>query len=92
VYARVAADRLVVTWLDVPTWETGLSDQNTFQIVLHADGAVEMAYAGVGTPNSVVGIAPGGNTEAIPAAVDLSAGAASGPTLYESFVGSVMGP
>lgn len=92
VYARVAADRLVVTWLDVPTWETGLSDQNTFQIVLHADGAVEIVYAGVGTPNNVVGIAPGGNSEAIPAAVDLSAGAASAPTLYESFVGSIMGP
>jgi len=91
-YARVAPDRLVVTWLDVPSWETGLADQNTFQIVLHSDGVIEVNYAGVGTPNSVVGIAPGGNAGSVPPAVDLSAGTASGPTLYESFVGTVLGP
>ncbi len=56
---RVAsgADRLVVTWRAVP--EYGVGALNTFQMRLYPDGRIEVAFQGVTSSASVVGIAPG---------------------------------
>jgi hypothetical protein len=61
VSARVAADRVVVTWTTVP--EFGTSNQNTFQVTLQPDGTIQFAYSHIETDfgQFVIGIAKGGN-------------------------------
>ena len=90
VHAKALPERVVITWDHVPSWPT-LADENTLQIALHADGTVDLIYGGIGITDAVVGIAPGGNSGNPPPAVDLSAGAATGSTLYEDFFG-IRGP
>lgn len=60
IHARVDPDRVVITWLEVPTWASGLTDDNTAQVTLHADGRIDIVYGPVGSAEGVVGIAPGG--------------------------------
>ncbi|MBK8100107.1 MAG: carboxypeptidase regulatory-like domain-containing protein [Planctomycetes bacterium] len=45
VYLREANDRLVVTWFQIPEYNTGGS--NTIQAVLHANGRIDVVYNGV---------------------------------------------
>jgi hypothetical protein len=87
VTAAPSGDRLVVTWTDVPQFQ--VSDKNTFQATLYADGRIDFAYAANLTrtlESGAVGIAPG-NEEGGLTAVDFAGAAAvSGSgALAESF-------
>ena len=57
VNADMRADRIVVTWSGVP--EFGLTNSNTFQTVLFADGRIDFAYSRVDLQFAVVGLAEG---------------------------------
>jgi hypothetical protein len=53
-----AADGVVVTYTDIP--ETGVTDTNTFQIVLYNDGNIELSYEDVTAVSAVIGLSGGG--------------------------------
>jgi hypothetical protein len=55
VSADVRNDRVVVTWLEVPSF-TGTE---TFQVTLRSDGAITLAYPG-GAGRGIVGVSAGG--------------------------------
>jgi hypothetical protein len=58
---RSSADRLVVTWSDVPLFRT--TTRLTFQVILFSSGVIHFNYQSVGsTPGGgyLVGISPGG--------------------------------
>jgi len=61
VFVLTAADKVVVTWLAVPTY--GNRDSNTFQVTLFSDGRVNFAYQGIGSKEALVGISPGGESK-----------------------------
>lgn len=85
VYADVRTDRLVVTWAGLPAF--GTTDANTFQAVLHQDGAIDFVYHQLETPFGVVGIAEGGNERPF-RELDLSAelpATFTGGALFEEF-------
>lgn len=65
---RAEAARVVILWSAVPG--AGQINRNTFQLALHADGAIDLAWAGMQTREGIVGIAPGRPGEV--AAVDWS--------------------
>lgn len=71
---RVEPARLVVLWSGVPG--AGQINRNTFQLVLHADGAIDLAWEGMQTREGVVGITPG--RPGTLTAVDWSQAAAGG--------------
>lgn len=50
-------DRVVVTWLDVP--EFGSSNSNTFQAELHHNGVIRLAWVGIDSDDSIVGLSEG---------------------------------
>ena len=53
-------DRFVVTWLAVPEYsDFGIGAQNTFQLRLFPNGAIEFVYEDINSTAAVVGIAPG---------------------------------
>lgn len=59
---RVLADatRAVVTWVEVPPYTSfGIGTPQSFQVRLHANGAVEFAWKEVTLSDSIVGLAPG---------------------------------
>ena len=58
---RAEATRVVVLWSAVPG--AGQINRNTFQLALHADGAIDLAWAGMQTREGIVGIAPGRSGE-----------------------------
>jgi len=91
IHANALGDRMIITWIGVPSWATGLTDQNTFQIVLFLDGSIDLVYGAIGPTDAVVGIAPGGNLGPAPG-VDLSKGTATGSTIYELFLVTLQGP
>ena len=80
---RAEAARVVILWSAVPG--AGQINRNTFQLALHADGAIDLAWAGMQTREGIVGIAPGRPGEV--AAVDWSeaAPAPSAGALVERF-------
>lgn len=85
VHARVAADRLVVTWTDVP--EFGFTNANTFQATLLANGTIVFAYARLEAPIGVIGVAEGrdeGPINEIDLTADLPAAFAAG-AIFEEF-------
>ncbi|MBI4906772.1 MAG: hypothetical protein HY820_24295 [Acidobacteria bacterium] len=59
---RVFADstRVVITWLEVPLFGSGVRPLQTFQLRLYPDGHFETAYPAVSVSEAVVGISPGG--------------------------------
>lgn len=57
VHGDVRSDRLVVTWSGLP--EFSLTNVNTFQAVLHADGNIDFVYSRVDLQFAVVGVAEG---------------------------------
>jgi hypothetical protein len=81
VSVRLEAARLVVLWNGIPG--AGQINRNTFQLVLHADGRIDIAWAGMQTREGVVGIAPG-RPGAI-AAIDWSAAESGAGALAERF-------
>ena len=54
---RTEAGRAVIAWSGVPG--AGQINRNTFQLALHADGTIDMVWAGMQTREGIVGIAPG---------------------------------
>jgi hypothetical protein len=83
VSARLAPDRAVFAWLDVPGGTA--SDPSSFSVTLHLDGAIDFVYGGIGAREAVVGVSPGAS-ESFTAA-DLSAAEPRGApgALAESF-------
>lgn len=60
VHANVFADRIVITWNAVPEYGAEpASNSNTFQIVLRANGIIDIAYTDVDVRFAVVGVAEG---------------------------------
>lgn len=55
--ASVRTDSVVVTWNGVP--EFGTTNFNTFQVRLHANGQIELAYSSLGSSFGVIGVAKG---------------------------------
>lgn len=54
------ADRVVVTWLNVPEFvDYGTGPRQTFQLTLHADGRIVFAYTAMAPFEGVVGLSPG---------------------------------
>ncbi|MBN1806122.1 MAG: hypothetical protein JW837_12810 [Sedimentisphaerales bacterium] len=51
------ADRVVVTWEDVP--EYGGGSFNTFQIEMFFDGRIQLSWLGIGVENCIVGLSDG---------------------------------
>jgi hypothetical protein len=94
IHANVYQDRATITWVDVPSWENGLADQNTCQIVLHSDGSIDLIYGAVGLTEAVVGISSGDITGSAPISVDLSLqpGGVAAQTIYEFFTSFFQGP
>jgi hypothetical protein len=80
---RAEAERVVVLWSAVPG--AGQINRNTFQLALHADGAIDLAWAGMQTREGIVGLTPGRPGEM--AAVDWSeaAPAPAAAALVERF-------
>jgi len=64
VSTRQLADRLVITWLNVPAKNPPPSSGNTFQLELFTGGAIRMTWLNVSATNAVVGLSPGGGTPA----------------------------
>ncbi len=54
------ADRVVVTWLNVPQFvDYGTGPRQTFQLTLGADGRIVFSYASITAFEGVVGLSPG---------------------------------
>jgi hypothetical protein len=79
VTAQVDGSRAVVVWRDVPA--AAQINRNTFAVVLHASGVVELAWDSVQVAEAWVGVTPG--AAPLEGQSDLSAGrtAPSGPVL-----------
>ena len=59
VYVAEFADRVVVTWLDLPSVRPA-GETNQFRAVFHRSGRVEFQYPKLATKWGVIGITPGG--------------------------------
>jgi hypothetical protein len=70
VHVDVRSDRIVVTWSGLP--EFGMTNSNTFQAVLWANGVIDFAYQVLAAQFGVVGVAEG-NGEGPINEIDLSA-------------------
>ena len=76
VSAHLAANRVVVTWRNVPEFRfVGTGRRQTFQLTLHQDGRIEFHYASINLTDIVVGLVPG-RLQGDTAAADLSDGLA----------------
>ena len=72
VHTNVFADRIVITWNAVPEFGAApASNSNTFQVVLRANGVIDIAYGDVDAQFAVVGVAEG-NDEGPIHEIDLS--------------------
>ena len=72
--ARVQDDRATLVWSAVPGG--GQINGNTFEIVLHAGGEIDLVYGTMESREAVAGVTPGGTLELT--RVDLSAAAPVG--------------
>jgi len=91
VNADVRADRIVVTWSGVP--EFGLTNSNTFQAVLFADGRIDLAYSRVDLQFAVVGVAEGhdeGPINELDLSVDLPVSDLGAGAILEEFSPAVV--
>ena len=71
------ADRVAVTWLNVPEYST--SNSNTFQIEMYFDGTIVISYLNIDVADCITGLSGGGGTDPDFLADDLSAIGACGP-------------
>jgi hypothetical protein len=55
------ADRVVVTWQDIPEWTNvpKPNNSNTFQVEMYFDGRVQLAWLGIDNQEGVVGLSDG---------------------------------
>ena len=83
VSVRTSAASVELLWTDVPG--AGQLNRNTFAILLHADGTVDLVWGAMQTREAVAGVTPGGRPGL--AAADLSQGepAGTGAALVERF-------
>ncbi len=51
------ADRVAVTWQDVPEYYS--TGANTFQVEMHFDGTLVIAYQAISAPDAIVGLSQG---------------------------------
>ena len=72
--AGVQADRVVLVWSAVPGG--GQINRNTFEIVLHASGEIDLVYGTMESREAVAGVTPGGTLDLTRA--DLSAATPAG--------------
>ena len=71
----VTAEKYCITWEGVPEFSVfGITNRQTFQLVLRRNGDITFHYRGTGVSNAVVGIMPGRMEGGEPVAADLSAG------------------
>jgi hypothetical protein len=60
VHANVLSDRIVITWNGVPEFGADpATNSNTFQVVLRANGVIDLAYGRLDSRFAVVGVAEG---------------------------------
>jgi len=71
------ADRVAVTWSDVPEFST--TNHNTFQIEMFFDGRIRMSWLELDTDDFVVGLSEGTGLDPFFLASDLSAMVSCGP-------------
>lgn len=64
------ADRAVVTWLNVPDFTSG--GANTFQIEMHLDGTIRIAWMSMVSTDGISGLSAGGGTPPAFVETDLS--------------------
>jgi hypothetical protein len=85
VYVSTGKTKIVVTWLDVPSF--GTTNRNTFQAVLYSTGRITFAYGRLDTQEAVVGVAPGtgGQAQLVDYTGDLPTGSLSS-AIAERFV------
>ena len=67
---KALADRVVVTWLNVPEYNAG--NQNTFQIEMFLDGTVRIAWLSTAAADGLSGISGGGGVPIGFVEIDLS--------------------
>ena len=73
VHADVLADRIVITWNAIPEFGASpTSNSNTFQLVMSANGVIDIVYVKLDAQFAVVGVAQG-NDEGPINEIDLSA-------------------
>ena len=60
IYARIAGNKLIVTWWEVPEFDT--QNSNSFQLILTAKGKIEVQFGSMDAKPGIVGIAPGGGS------------------------------
>ena len=70
VSAKTLADRIAVTWEDVPEYSS--TGSNTFQVELFFDGRIHLTWAGVTSSDSIVGLSEGLGIPPSFVAIDLS--------------------
>jgi hypothetical protein len=71
------ADRVAVTWLNVP--EYGSSRLSTFQIQMFFDGKITLSYLAIGAPDGLAGLSEGHGVSPYFGMSNLSAMGACGP-------------
>ena len=74
VSSKVSGDAVAITWQGVV--EYGTSNPNTFQVVLRANGDIQIAWNGISVNDAVVGLSDGNGLDATFEPADLSAQAA----------------
>jgi hypothetical protein len=86
VFASARADRLVVTWNQVPLF--GTATTAIFQAVLFNTGVIQLHYPSVTTTPGggyLVGLSPGGSNQFNVTTIDFSAGPAGSISSFPSF-------
>ena len=71
-YNEVSADEFVVCWENVPSWDNGLLDSNSFTVHLYSNGDYLFEYDWVDDLNGVMAVTPGGAAQTIPGDWDFS--------------------
>jgi hypothetical protein len=74
---KQAADRVAVTWQDVPEYST--SNANTFQIEMFFDGTIRITWVAIAVQDAIAGLSAGNGLDPDFLASDLSAGSGCGP-------------
>jgi len=83
VTALVQADRAAVVWSAVPGG--GQVNQNTFEIVLHASGEIDLVYGTMESREAVAGVTPGRTLELTRADLSAATPAGAAGALVERF-------
>jgi hypothetical protein len=84
VTGRLEADRAVFQWSGVPG--SGQINRNTFEVTIHASGAVEVAFGSeLQTGEALVGLSPGGGAALVAARLSESEPAGTRGAILERF-------